>query len=239
MGLLFVVIGNYLPKCKRNYTLGIKVKWTLANEENWNATHRFAGKVWVLGGLLMMIGGFLPRGISLLIMIGAALLLGFVPMMYSYLYYKKQCKEGMNPQTFVDPTDKKIIKGARIISVLVAVGIAVVLFTGKIEYEIAEDSFEIKASYWSDVTVNYDKITNLEYCEVDEVGSRTSGFGSAKLLMGIFRNEKFGSYTRYSYKKCDSCIVIEMDNRVLVISGKNQEETLELYKKLKDMKFCN
>lgn len=40
MGVIFVVIGNYLPKCKQNYTLGIKLPWTLADEENWNKTHR-------------------------------------------------------------------------------------------------------------------------------------------------------------------------------------------------------
>ena len=232
MGLLFVVIGNYLPKCKRNYTLGIKIKWALANDENWNATHRFAGKVWVLGGILMMIGGFLPDGMSLVIIIGAALVLGFVPMLYSYLYYKKQCKEGTDSKTLVNSTDKKIIKGARIISVFVAAGIAVILFTGKIEYEMGEKSFYIKASYWTDMSVEYEKITNVEYREQDDAGSRTGGFGSAKLLMGIFQNKEFGSYTRYSYTKCDACIVIEMGNRVLVISGKDVGETKEIYELL-------
>ena len=54
-GLIFIVIGNYLPKCKQNYTVGIKVIWALENEENWNATHRFGGKVWVIGGVLLML----------------------------------------------------------------------------------------------------------------------------------------------------------------------------------------
>lgn len=47
LGLLFLWVGNYFPKLRRNRTLGIKVSWTLGNEENWNRTHRFAGKVWV------------------------------------------------------------------------------------------------------------------------------------------------------------------------------------------------
>ena len=45
LGLMFAAIGNYLPKCRRNYTIGIKVTWALASDENWNATHRFAGTV--------------------------------------------------------------------------------------------------------------------------------------------------------------------------------------------------
>ena len=50
LGVMFVVIGNYLPKCKQSYTVGIKIPWTLNSEENWNKTHRFAGPCWVEGG---------------------------------------------------------------------------------------------------------------------------------------------------------------------------------------------
>lgn len=45
-GLLFMVIGNYLPKVKQNNTIGIRVIWTLQDEENWNATHSFSGRIW-------------------------------------------------------------------------------------------------------------------------------------------------------------------------------------------------
>lgn len=54
LGLMFVIIGNYLPKCKQNHTIGIKVPWTLNDEENWNKTHRLASKLWVVGGVIIM-----------------------------------------------------------------------------------------------------------------------------------------------------------------------------------------
>jgi len=90
MGLLFIILGNYLPKCKQNYTIGIKVVWALDNEENWNATHRFAAKLWVGGGILIVLLAFLPWaelvfGISLALIIIMAL----ASVLYSYLYYKK------------------------------------------------------------------------------------------------------------------------------------------------------
>ena len=88
IGVMFVVIGNYLPKCKQNYTIGIKVKWTLESEKNWNATHRFGGKVWVIGGLLIMISSFLPETIIPWVMLSSIVILAIVPMVYSYLYYK-------------------------------------------------------------------------------------------------------------------------------------------------------
>ena len=93
-GILFVVIGNYLPKCKRNYTIGIKVSWTLENEENWNKTHRFAGKVWVAGGLALTAAGFLPEGILMIVLFAALGLLVAAPVLYSFLYHKKQVREG-------------------------------------------------------------------------------------------------------------------------------------------------
>ena len=82
-GLMIVVIGNYLPKCKQNHTIGIKVPWTLASEDNWNRTHRFAGIVWVIGGaacmaiLLSFVGKLseLIRGIPVPVMGGVCLLL--------------------------------------------------------------------------------------------------------------------------------------------------------------------
>ena len=53
--LLFIVIGNYLPKIKQNNTIGIRVVWTLQDEENWNATHSFSGIIWGTSGILCML----------------------------------------------------------------------------------------------------------------------------------------------------------------------------------------
>ena len=55
VGLLFIVIGNYLPQCKPNYFVGIKTPWTLSNEEVWRKTHRFSGKVFVVLGIIMIL----------------------------------------------------------------------------------------------------------------------------------------------------------------------------------------
>ena len=55
ISIMFIIIGNYLPKERQNYTIGIKIPWTLANEENWNKTHRLAGYLWVGGGIIMLL----------------------------------------------------------------------------------------------------------------------------------------------------------------------------------------
>ena len=90
LGILFIIVGNYMPKTKQNSTLGIKISWTLNNEENWNKTHRFAGKVWVIGGFVMVFSVF-----QLNLAIVAMLVCVIIPIVYSYNIYKKHQKEGI------------------------------------------------------------------------------------------------------------------------------------------------
>lgn len=87
IGAVFVLIGNYLPKIKQNYYLGIKLPWTYASEENWNKTHRLGGKVWVIGGLLFMLNFFLKiKGIEIVLILAMVL----IPTIYSWAYSKKK-----------------------------------------------------------------------------------------------------------------------------------------------------
>lgn len=88
IGILFIVLGNYCPKFKQNYTLGIRLAWTLNDEENWNHTHRFAGPVWIAGGLLTMFTAVINFYTfwSLLVIITLMVLM---PVIYSYFYYKR------------------------------------------------------------------------------------------------------------------------------------------------------
>jgi len=86
IGLIFTIIGNYLPKCKQNYTIGIKIPWTLNNEENWNKTHRFAGFLWVVCGIAIMLSGFFG---SFWIFLPIALLMVLAPFAYSYYLHRK------------------------------------------------------------------------------------------------------------------------------------------------------
>ena len=90
VGALFVVIGNWLPKCERTYTMGIKLPWTLNSDENWNATHRFGGKVWFIGGIATMLTAFWG---SFWLMMTIPVAMCAIPTVYSYVYYCKHEKE--------------------------------------------------------------------------------------------------------------------------------------------------
>ena len=86
MGILFMVIGNYLPKCTSNYTIGIKIPWTLNSEVNWNKTHRFAGWLWTVSGIAIMLSGIFGGFKIFLIVV---FLMIFAPIIYSYILYRK------------------------------------------------------------------------------------------------------------------------------------------------------
>ena len=86
LGLVLAIVGNYLPKCKQNYTIGIKIPWTLNSEENWNKTHRFAGRLWTVCGLVIMLTGLLG---GFEFFLGVVLVMVFAPFIYSYLLHRK------------------------------------------------------------------------------------------------------------------------------------------------------
>ena len=89
-GLVFIIIGNYLQRVRSNYFMGIRTPWTLSNETVWKKTHRLSGKLFFIGGLLILISAFLPDGYKSVIMWGSIVLCVAIPYLYSYLAYKKE-----------------------------------------------------------------------------------------------------------------------------------------------------
>ena len=86
LGILIIAIGNYLPKIKRNYTMGIKLPWTLNSDENWRRTHRLGGICFIIVGFSLILSVFLKSEIVFLV----PLFLGaIIPAVYSYYLYTK------------------------------------------------------------------------------------------------------------------------------------------------------
>lgn len=93
VGILLIALGNYMPKLQQNYTIGIRVPWTLNSTENWNRTHRLGGKTFILGGFLLIIAGFLGSVMgdygTLAALIVIVLICAGVPAVYSFWLFKK------------------------------------------------------------------------------------------------------------------------------------------------------
>lgn len=128
-------------------------------------------------------------------------------------------------------------KGGIAIGVVTVVIAGILLVTGTIKYEYHTDSFKMEISYWPDVEIAYDEVESIEYREEVISGSRVSGFGSFRLLLGNFENEEFGNYTRYTYTNSKAAVVLEIDGRTVVIAAKEIEDTKAMYEEL--VKYCN
>ncbi|MDO4740936.1 MAG: SdpI family protein [Eubacteriales bacterium] len=89
IGVVFVIVGNYLPKSRQNYTMGIKIPWTIDDSENWNATHRFAGRLWMVAGVLMIVMAWFEQP---WVFLPVVLLMVFAPIVYSYLFYRRKTR---------------------------------------------------------------------------------------------------------------------------------------------------
>lgn len=89
VGIVFIAVGNYMPKTRQNYTIGIKIPWALNDAENWNKTHRFAGLIWIICGVVLLINAFLDIMWLVPASIAAAALL---PTTYSFLLFLNKNK---------------------------------------------------------------------------------------------------------------------------------------------------
>lgn len=89
VGLIFAGLGNYMAKIKHNYFVGIKTPWTLASEEVWKKTHRFAAPLWVSAGILGMILSFINTVWASYMFFVIILAIIFIPMVYSYLIFHR------------------------------------------------------------------------------------------------------------------------------------------------------
>lgn len=78
------LLGNLLPRLEPNAWVGIRVAPILENREVWKETHRFAGRLWVVGGVLLLPTGLLLEPLALPICIASLSFLAFVPMIYAH-----------------------------------------------------------------------------------------------------------------------------------------------------------
>ena len=229
-GLLFMVIGNYLPKVKQNNTIGIRVVWTLQDEENWNATHRFSGKIWVASSILCMLCGLFAESIvALVLYIVSIMAAAIISVLYSYFFYKKKIGTG---EKLKIQYNKKVMVVYGIVTILMIIFIIVTLFWGSIDIQFQDNNFTIEAQGWSDYTVDYTQIDSISYEENSLENSndyRTNGLGNFKYAMGNFKNDVYGNYIRYTHSSCHSYVVMSVDGKILVINGENDSATEEIY----------
>ncbi|RAS72856.1 SdpI family protein [Priestia endophytica] len=89
VGILFIILGNYMQTVKPNFFIGIRTAWTLSNEQVWRKTHRLGSKLFILGGLLFFVTPFVPEQLLFPLIISIILAIVLIPTLYSYIQYRK------------------------------------------------------------------------------------------------------------------------------------------------------
>jgi uncharacterized membrane protein len=90
IGILFIALGNYFKVIQPNYFIGIRTPWTLESKEVWKLTHTLAGKLWIAGGLIIVLSSLtIAKSIFIYVFIVAIAILTLVPVIYSYIKFKE------------------------------------------------------------------------------------------------------------------------------------------------------
>ena len=90
VGVLFVVIGNLLPRARPNWFIGLKTPWTLSSDRVWEKTHRLGGRIFVAGGIIMILAAFVSAQWAHVVLFAVILLCSAGVMVYSYLEWRRE-----------------------------------------------------------------------------------------------------------------------------------------------------
>jgi uncharacterized membrane protein len=96
IGALFIILGNCFKTIKPNYFLGIRTPWTLENEAVWKKTHNLGGKLWFIGGILVVLSSLIfDKHLNLTIFLIVTGIITFLPIAYSYVIFKNEKDNGI------------------------------------------------------------------------------------------------------------------------------------------------
>ena len=90
IGLLFIVLGNFMGKIKPNWFVGIRTPWTLSSENVWTKTHRFGGFMMMLFGVLIIISPLLSKSLGIAVFVLGIVLVTVGSFVYSYILFRQE-----------------------------------------------------------------------------------------------------------------------------------------------------
>ncbi|WP_276813197.1 SdpI family protein [Faecalibaculum rodentium] len=235
--LLFLIIGNILPKIGPNSVIGIRTSWALQSEEAWNYTQRRGGRLMVLASLVMLLCCFMPGWQPMALYWSALLAAVLGSVWISWKYARDHpAAAGKSLQT---AQEKKAGKTASIVTVVllltVALGIGALLALSDYQVVFRQDRLVLDANTAPDTSIKYAQIQSIQLVDADDpqaaAGSKVIGYNGFGLEMGTFDNSLFGQYSRY-VREGGPVIVVKTGSQTVVFDGKDPQETRRLYKEL-------
>lgn len=132
----------------------------------------------------------------------------------------------------------KKMKSSMIISILLTIVIGgfviVVMFIGDIHIQYHDNSIQLSGTLVSSSEISYAAITEVEFRENIDIGHKKNGINNAVIEAGRYRNDEFDDYRLYGYTNSLQYVIIYTDSEIFVVSGKNKQQTQDIYEKLKE-----
>ncbi len=237
--LLFLIIGNILPKIGPNSVIGIRTSWALQSEEAWNYTQRQGGRLMVLASLVMLLCCFMP-GWRPQVLYWTALLGSVAGSIWISWKYARD-HPAPKAAALQGPQEKKAEKTAAVVTVvllvMVALGIGALLALSEYQVVFRQDRLVLDANTAPDTSIKYAQIRSLRLADADDpqaaTGSKVVGYNGFGLEMGTFESSRLGRYHRYVHAG-SPVIVVQTDQETVVFSGRDAQETRSLYERLKE-----
>jgi len=227
--LIFIGIGNILPKISQNEMIGIRTRCALENKENWNYSQRVGGRIWVACGIVMLGASFFPFGIGVTIVL--ALLASVLTIYISWRYAQKQKEKGV---VFRDPGsfDRKQLWWILLLVPIFLIVLAVIMLWNY-TIDVGERTIHFDANLVSDTVIPYDEIESVEFAPNLSPGKRVNGYDARNTLMGTFENIPYGRYSRYTKSNGDVLVIQTKENGIVVCNEETESQTKALLHKIK------
>ena len=196
-------------------------------------------RVMGIGTLLMTLSivlGIILEDYESYLIIGGTVIVTIVVLVGNSFYAKKDDYDFIpKKENEKKPWYKDYRTYSFIFTGIILVVVAFMMFTGSVSIKFENNQIIADASMTQATTIDYADIKSVEYKENIDLGKRTWGVGSAKLVAGNFENDQLGSYKLYAYTTCKRYVVISTQNGYVVINAENEKQTKDLYKKVQDI----
>ena len=196
---------------------------------------RVIGAGTLMIGILVLIMAFLGENMSRWFVIVTLVITGLDVVAMLLLCNSRWVRTPAATDTASAPRQKNkaavlIATGVTAVSLIL---VCIVLFGGEVEYQYNDDYLLVDTALWTGQSIHYADINSIELREGISPGRRISGADTLRVLAGYFRNEEFGNYIRYTYTTCDTCVVLQLPGKTLVLGGENATATRAIYDALR------
>lgn len=234
LGLLFIIMGNILPKSEPNPIFGVRTPWTLSNRENWIITARLTGYTWVIGGLLFwgLVLFQIDFPLNILLMASIAL----CPFLISWIVYRRQIKNSSWKIDLDIKDSSHLSLPVKTFLWILSIGFCIflVVFGGRYSISIDKNNLSLNASLVSSTSFPLEKTESLILKDSDKPGKRNFGYSGFGINLGRYETNEYGQYTRFTSGN-GPVIELKGDGKTVVFNYSEPDKTMELFEMIKQV----